>query len=99
MSSSSLLFIFLETLEDLYAFSYNPQSEQLTRSAGWALFDIQSEYARMGLPNSEWCCSNLNKDYRVSIFFLLTFCYDESYIVSNVSSYLRIGTVDVACLL
>ena len=56
---------FVEKLEDLYAFSYNPLSEKLTRSAGWALFDIQSEYARMGLPNSEWCCSTLNKDYKV----------------------------------
>ncbi|XP_073252386.1 phosphatidylinositol-3,5-bisphosphate 3-phosphatase MTMR6-like [Porites lutea] len=54
-----------EKLEDLYAFSYNPLSEKLTRSAGWALFDIQSEYARMGLPNSEWCCSTLNKDYKI----------------------------------
>lgn len=54
-----------EKLEDLYAFSYNPQSEQLTRSAGWALFDIKSEYARMGLPNNEWCCSHINKDYKV----------------------------------
>ena len=57
---------FLEKLEDLYAFSYHPRSEKLTQSAGWALFDIQSEYARMGLPNSEWCCSSLNKDYQVS---------------------------------
>lgn len=54
-----------EKLEDLYAFSYSPQSEKLTRSAGWALFDIQSEYARMGLPNDEWCFSTLNKDYQM----------------------------------
>ena len=65
-----MLFQFLfitEKLEDLYAFSYNPQSEQLTRSAGWALFDIKSEYARMGLPNNEWCCSHINKDYKVRL--------------------------------
>lgn len=54
-----------ENLEDLYAFSYNPMSENLTRSAGWALFDLHSEYARMGLPNSAWCCSSLNKDYQM----------------------------------
>lgn len=54
-----------EKLEDLHAFSFNPQSEQVTQSAGWALFDIKSEYARMGLPNNEWCCSHINKDYKV----------------------------------
>ena len=65
----NFLLCFVEKLEDLYAFSYNPLSEKLTRSAGWALFDIQSEYARMGLPNSEWCCSTLNKDYKVGNIF------------------------------
>ncbi|XP_015777471.1 PREDICTED: myotubularin-related protein 6-like [Acropora digitifera] len=54
-----------ENLEELYAFSYNPMSEKLTRSAGWALFDVQSEFARMGLPNSQWCCSSVNKEYQV----------------------------------
>ena len=44
-------------------------SENLTRSAGWALFDLHSEYARMGLPNSAWCCSSLNKDYQVGLTF------------------------------
>ena len=66
---TNFLLCFVEKLEDLYAFSYNPLSEKLTRSAGWALFDIQSEYARMGLPNSEWCCSTLNKDYKVGNIF------------------------------
>ena len=68
-SLRNFLLCFVEKLEDLYAFSYNPLSEKLTRSAGWALFDIQSEYARMGLPNSEWCCSTLNKDYKVGNIF------------------------------
>ena len=72
---TNFLLCFVEKLEDLYAFSYNPLSEKLTRSAGWALFDIQSEYARMGLPNSEWCCSTLNKDYKVgNIFNILNKC-------------------------
>ena len=66
---TNFLLCFAVKLEDLYAFSYNPLSEKLTRSAGWALFDIQSEYARMGLPNSEWCCSTLNKDYKVGNIF------------------------------
>ncbi|KAK2563495.1 Myotubularin-related protein 8 [Acropora cervicornis] len=39
--------------------------EKLTRSAGWALFDVQSEFARMGLPNSQWCCSSVNKEYQI----------------------------------
>ena len=60
-------FFISENLEELYAFSYNPMSEKLTRSAGWALFDVQSEFARMGLPNSQWCCSSVNKEYQVCL--------------------------------
>ena len=57
----------LEKLEDLYAFSYTPKDENLTRSAGWALFDIRSEYARMGLPSDDWFLNNCNKDYQVGL--------------------------------
>ena len=60
---------FSEKLQDLYAFSYSPQDEKLTQSAGWALFDMQSEYARMGVPNNEWAYSSINSNYKVSIMF------------------------------
>ncbi|XP_078370553.1 phosphatidylinositol-3,5-bisphosphate 3-phosphatase MTMR6-like isoform X2 [Oculina patagonica] len=76
-----------EKLEDLYAFSYNPQTEKLTRSAGWALFDIQSEYARMGLPNNEWCCSSLNKDYQICDTYPSIL-----YLPSSASTSLLIGS-------
>jgi len=56
---------FKENLEDLYAFSYSPQSEKLTRSAGWALFDIKSEYARMGVPSDLWIATSANQNYEV----------------------------------
>ncbi|KAK3728847.1 hypothetical protein QZH41_020231 [Actinostola sp. cb2023] len=56
---------YAEKLEDLYAFSYSPQSEKLTRSAGWALFDIKSEYARMGVPSELWTATTTNRGYKI----------------------------------
>lgn len=28
-------------------------------------FDIEAEYARMGLPNKEWVASNINQTYEI----------------------------------
>ncbi|EDO34710.1 predicted protein [Nematostella vectensis] len=60
-----LFFSNREKLEDLYAFSYSPQTEKLTQSAGWALFDIKSDYTRMGVPSDLWTATQLNKDYEL----------------------------------
>ncbi|XP_031549865.1 myotubularin-related protein 6-like [Actinia tenebrosa] len=54
-----------EKIEDLYAFTYSPQTEKLTKTAGWALFDIKSEYARMGLPSDLWTSTSMNNDYKL----------------------------------
>lgn len=44
-------------------------SENFIRFVGWVLFDFYFEYVRMGLFNSAWCCSFLNKDYQVGLIF------------------------------
>lgn len=87
MFSSLLCLSNPENLEELYAFSYNPMSEKLTRSAGWALFDVQSEFARMGLPNSEWCCSSVNKEYQICDTYPSIL-----YLPASVSSSVLIGS-------
>ncbi|XP_073497160.1 phosphatidylinositol-3,5-bisphosphate 3-phosphatase MTMR8 isoform X1 [Phyllobates terribilis] len=51
--------------EDLYAFSYNPKSDQDERLMEWKLIDLKTEYMRMGIPNNYWVLSDINKDYKV----------------------------------
>lgn len=51
--------------EDLYAFSYNPKSDQDERLMEWKLIDLKLEYMRMGIPNNYWVLSDINKDYKV----------------------------------
>ncbi|CAG7722169.1 unnamed protein product [Allacma fusca] len=53
------------SIEDLYSFRYNMGSEDLPREAGWALFDLQLEFERMGVPNESWTMTSLNKDYEI----------------------------------
>lgn len=53
-------------VEFLYCFSYTPPIEEIQRAVGWNFYDLQSEYQRMGVPNDQWCISNLNKEYEVS---------------------------------
>ena len=65
MHSYCCFLCFTESLEDLYAFHF--QSADLPEQAsGWDVFDLQSEYLRQGVPNSNWVLSNINKDYDVS---------------------------------
>ena len=70
-----------ERLEDLYAFNYKPHAQDtLTRQAGWALFDISSEYSRMNIPNNEWVHTTINVDYKVSavkMIFICCRCLDQ----------------------
>ena len=69
------LFVFLfcihvEKYSDLYAFHYQPkEGEMVKQSSGWALFDSQNEYSRMGLPNDLWRSTSLNSDYEVQCIF------------------------------
>ncbi|XP_072170824.1 phosphatidylinositol-3,5-bisphosphate 3-phosphatase MTMR8-like [Diadema setosum] len=52
-------------LEDLYAFHYKSATVVPTMMTGWDQFDLQAEYARMGIPNAEWCSTTINKNYEI----------------------------------
>ncbi|XP_038647032.1 myotubularin-related protein 7b isoform X3 [Scyliorhinus canicula] len=51
--------------EELYCFSFNPKQEKNERERGWNLTDLEAEYNRMGVPNSLWQVSHVNRDYGV----------------------------------
>lgn len=58
--------IHAEKYSQLYAFHYKPKEGELVKqSSGWALFDSQNEYSRMGVPNELWRSTSLNYDYEV----------------------------------
>ncbi|KAK0165244.1 hypothetical protein PV328_003777 [Microctonus aethiopoides] len=50
-------------IEDLYCFNSRVCKKPTSKSDGWSLFDIQSEFQRQGLPNAEWALSYLNSNY------------------------------------
>lgn len=64
VSLTVLLFCLVAELEDLYAFHYTAPDIH-DRLQGWDVFDVQSEYLRMGVPNPNWVLTNINKDYEV----------------------------------
>ncbi|XP_044537064.1 myotubularin-related protein 7 [Gracilinanus agilis] len=51
--------------EELFCFSFNPKLDKEEREQGWRLVDLREEYKRMGIPNSCWHLSDVNRDYRV----------------------------------
>ncbi|XP_070615782.1 phosphatidylinositol-3,5-bisphosphate 3-phosphatase MTMR8-like isoform X1 [Erythrolamprus reginae] len=51
--------------EELYAFSYNPKTPEGSRETGWKSIDVKADYLRMGIDNSSWEISHVNKDYEV----------------------------------
>ncbi|XP_068103633.1 myotubularin-related protein 8 [Hyperolius riggenbachi] len=51
--------------DELYAFSYNPKSDQDERLMDWKLIDLKMEYMRMGIPNDYWVLSDINEDFKV----------------------------------
>jgi len=58
----------IASLEDLYAFHYTASDvESSKQREGWNLFDLKSEYLRMGVPNENWVVSNINQTYEVRI--------------------------------
>ncbi|KAF5300008.1 hypothetical protein FQR65_LT09264 [Abscondita terminalis] len=52
-------------VEDLYCFQYSSSVEDIPKTSGWNLFDLKSEFKRMGVPNDHWCLTMLNKDYEL----------------------------------
>ena len=62
-------FIHAEKYSELYAFHYKPKEGELVKqSSGWALFDSQNEYNRMGVPNELWRSTSLNSEYEVCTY-------------------------------
>ena len=62
---SNLLSIFTARIEELYAFAYCPKNAELTREAGWTVYDPTAEYERMEVPKALWTKSSLNENYGV----------------------------------
>ncbi|XP_053734928.1 myotubularin-related protein 7a [Synchiropus splendidus] len=55
-----------ESVQELYCFSYKPNTSEEERRQEWDFLDLGAEYKRMGLPNSLWKLSSLNQSYDVS---------------------------------
>ncbi|KAK3099384.1 hypothetical protein FSP39_003635, partial [Pinctada imbricata] len=51
-------------IESLYAFQYSQQDSD-DKSYGWNMYDTQTEYLRMGVPNELWTLTNLNQNYEL----------------------------------
>ena len=61
---SVILFAVSGSIENLYAFHFTA-IDDWNKSFGWDMYDIQSEYMRMGAPSENWTLTNLNKFYEV----------------------------------
>ncbi|XP_045886351.1 myotubularin-related protein 7a isoform X2 [Micropterus dolomieu] len=55
-----------ESYEELYCFSYKPNVDEEERRQEWDFLDVNTDYSRMGLPNSLWKLSPVNQHYKVS---------------------------------
>ncbi|KAK7096994.1 hypothetical protein V1264_004036 [Littorina saxatilis] len=51
-------------IESLYAFHFTA-IDDWNKSFGWDLYDIRSEYLRMGAPSELWSLTSLNKKYEL----------------------------------
>lgn len=71
-SLSFLLTHYPASVDQLYAYSYQPQPNY-TSNNGWRLYDPLHEYERMGVgtKNDSWRFTTINRDYTVSIFLVL----------------------------
>ncbi|XP_028657886.1 myotubularin-related protein 7b [Erpetoichthys calabaricus] len=54
-----------EKYEELYCFSFNPKIDKEQREQAWNFLDLKAEYNRMGVPNSLWQLTTVNRDYGV----------------------------------
>lgn len=52
--------------EELYCFSFKPNTDKVERHEEWAFLDLKAEYRRLGIPNSLWRSSPVNHHYKVS---------------------------------
>lgn len=55
-----------ESYAELYCFSFKPNIDEHERQREWDFLDLQADYSRMGLPNSLWKLSPVNRHHEVS---------------------------------
>jgi len=48
-------------MEDLYCFLYKSNSDKISKSAGWDIFNLEKEFKRMNVPNESWSLTTLNQ--------------------------------------
>ncbi|OWF52869.1 myotubularin-related protein 8-like isoform X2 [Mizuhopecten yessoensis] len=51
------------SIDALYAFHFTLPAGQ--KSYGWDMYDTQTEYLRMGIPNELWVLTSMNRDYEL----------------------------------
>ncbi|XP_059327038.1 myotubularin-related protein 7 isoform X4 [Ammospiza nelsoni] len=73
--------------EELYCFSFNPKLDKEEREQGWKLVDLNEEYNRMGVPNSYWQISDVNRDYGVCDSYPT-----EVYVPKSATAHIIVGS-------
>ncbi|KAI5211238.1 myotubularin-related protein 7 isoform X1 [Manis pentadactyla] len=73
--------------EELYCFSFNPKLDKEEREQGWMLIELGEEYQRMGLPNTHWQLSDVNRDYRVCDSYPT-----ELYVPKSATAHIIVGS-------
>ncbi|CAG5121603.1 unnamed protein product, partial [Candidula unifasciata] len=51
-------------IDRLYAFSFT-SNDNMEKTYGWDMFDLQSDFQRMGVSNQNWVATHLNKLYEL----------------------------------
>lgn len=57
--------VILARIDDVYCFHSRISKNFTPKFDGWSLFDIQNEFQRQGVPNSEWTLTYLNTSYEL----------------------------------
>ncbi|CAL8089186.1 unnamed protein product [Calicophoron daubneyi] len=54
-----------DNLSELPCFRSSPPECYWDKAEGWRTFDLDSQYRKLGLPNSAWSLSNMNNEFQV----------------------------------
>lgn len=73
--------------EELYCFSFNPKLDKEEREKGWKLVNLSEEYNRMGIPNSYWQISDVNREYGVCDSYPT-----EVYVPKSATAHIIVGS-------
>ena len=77
-----------EKYSELYAFHYKPKEGELVKqSSGWALFDSQNEYSRMGVPNELWRSTSLNSEYEVCTWCFIVYHVYAIFVYNSTQTF------------